>query len=75
MTQKDGESDWQGSQVLRNDMVVSFLSFLFALHIPELELKKWQPRSASGHKQTNKQTKHQQKLVLSSQRMSKGVAY
>lgn len=40
MTGKGGESDWQGSQVLRNDMVVSFLGFLFALYIPELELKK-----------------------------------
>lgn len=39
MTQKDGESDWQGSQVLMNDMVVSFLGFLFALY-SRIELKK-----------------------------------
>lgn len=57
MTQKDGELDWQGSQVLRNDMVVSFLGFLFALYIPELELRKLATLICQWS-QTNKHTKH-----------------
>lgn len=41
MTGKAGEnSDLQGPQDPRNDMVLSFLGFLFALNIPGLELKK-----------------------------------
>lgn len=54
-------------------MVVSFLGFLFASHIPELELKKL--ATWIGQWAQTKKEKQQQKLPLCSQSMRKGAAY
>lgn len=58
ITGENGEnSDCQGLQDQRNDMVVSFLGFLFASRIPKLELKKlaaWIGQWAQTKKKNNK---------------------
>lgn len=69
MTGKAGEnSDLQGPQDSRNDMMLSFLGFLFALNIPGLELKKLAildlPVGTDPHIQTQTHTHTPQKLSL-----------
>lgn len=78
MTGKAGEnSDLQGPQDPRNDMMLSFLGFLFALNIPGLKLKKLAildlPVGTDTHTDTDTHTYTSK--ALSSQRMRERAAY